>query len=279
MLFIALSLLGYVSYRQLPVELLPNAELPMLFVQVSSGQDMDPSYVESEVIIPLEGAISSIGGVDKIQSTIDSRQSSIQVDFKNTVNFKITSLRLQEKINEVAATFPDGFTVQLQKVDVSQLANNFMVLQVRGSGGIDRVRNIVDKEIRTDLENVDGVASVNIYGGREKAIEIRLNPEACRALDLTPSKISSLLTQNTQDKAFVGFVDEPDSKYFIHLNSLYTQVGDLENIVVAPGPVLLKDVGTVFFDLKEENSFSRVNGKDAVSVALMNDSQANLIDL
>lgn len=279
MLFIALSLLGYVSYKQLPVELLPNAELPMLFVQVSSGQDMDPQYVESEVIIPLEGAISSIGGVDKIQSNIDSRQSNIQVDFKNTVNFKITSLRLQEKVNELAATFPEGFTVQLQKVDVSQLANNFMVLQVRGSGGIDRVRNIVDKEIRSDLENIDGVASVNVYGGREKAIEIRLNPEACRALDLTPSKISSLLTQNTQDKAFVGFVDEPDSKYFIHVNSLYTAVSDLENIVVAPGPVLLKDVGTVFFDLKEETSFSRVNGKDAVSVALTNDSQANLIDL
>lgn len=279
MLFIALSLLGYVSYKQLPVELLPNAELPMLFVQVSSQQDMDPQYVESEMIIPLEGAISSIGGVDKIQSNIDSRQSNIQVDFKNTVNFKITSLRLQEKVNELAATFPEGFTVQLQKVDVSQLANNFMVLQVRGSGGIDRVRNIVDKEIRSDLENIDGVASVNVYGGREKAIEIRLNPEACRALDLTPSKISSLLTQNTQDKAFVGFVDEPDSKYFIHVNSLYTAVSDLENIVVAPGPVLLKDVGTVFFDLKEETSFSRVNGKDAVSVALTNDSQANLIDL
>lgn len=279
MLFIALSLLGYVSYKQLPVELLPNAELPMLFVQVSSQQDMDPQYVESEVIIPLEGAISSIGGVDKIQSNIDSRQSNIQVDFKNTVNFKITSLRLQEKVNELAATFPEGFMVQLQKVDVSQLANNFMVLQVRGSGGIDRVRNIVDKEIRSNLENIDGVASVNVYGGREKAIEIRLNPEACRALDLTPSKISSLLTQNTQDKAFVGFVDEPDSKYFIHVNSLYTAVSDLENIVVAPGPVLLKDVGTVFFDLKEETSFSRVNGKDAVSVALTNDSQANLINL
>lgn len=279
MLFIALTMLGYVSYKQLPVELLPNAELPTLFVQVSSQQDMDPSYVESEIIIPLEGAISSIGGVNKIESNVDSRQSSIQVDFKNTVNFKITSLRLQEKVNELAATFPEGFTVQLQKVDISQLANNFMVLQVRGSGGVDRVRNIVDKEIRTDLENVDGVASVNVYGGREKAIEIRLNPEACKALNLTPSFISSLLTQNTQDKAFVGFANEPDSKYFIHVNALYTKVSDLENIVVAPGPVLLKDVATVFFDLKEETSYSRVNGKDAVSVALMNDSQANLIDL
>ena len=279
MLFIALTMLGYVSYKQLPVELLPNAELPTLFVQVSSQQDMDPSYVESEIIIPLEGAISSIGGVNKIESNVDSRQSSIQVDFKNTVNFKITSLRLQEKVNELAATFPEGFTVQLQKVDISQLANNFMVLQVRGSGGVDRVRYIVDKEIRTDLENVDGVASVNVYGGREKAIEIRLNPEACKALNLTPSSISSLLTQNTQDKAFVGFANEPDSKYFIHVNALYTKVSDLENIVVAPGPVLLKDVATVFFDLKEETSYSRVNGKDAVSVALMNDSQANLIDL
>lgn len=142
-----------------------------------------------------------------------------------------------------------------------------------------RVRNIVDKEIRSDLENVDGVASVNIYGGREKAIEIRLNPEACKALNLTPSSISGLLTQNTQDKAFVGFANEPDSKYFIHVNALYSKVSDLENIVVAPGPVLLKDVATVFFDLKEETSYSRVNGKDAVSVALMSDSQANLIDL
>lgn len=279
MLFIALTMLGYVSYKQLPVELLPNAELPTLFVQVSSQQDMDPSYVESEVVIPLEGAISAIGGVNKMESTVDSRQSTIRVDFKNTVNFKITTLRLQEKVNELAATFPEGFSVQLQKVDMSQLANNFMVLQVRGSGGIDRVRNLVDKEIRSDLENVDGVASVNVYGGREKAIEIRLNPEACRALNLTPSSIGTLLTQNTQEKAFVGFANEPDSKYFIHVDALYTKVSDLENIVVAPGPVLLKDVATVFFDLKEETSYSRVNGKDAVAVALANDSQANLIDL
>ena len=124
MLFIALSLLGYVSYKQLPVELLPNAELPVLFIQVSSQQDMDPSYVESEVIIPLEGAVSTIGGVDKLQSYIDRRQSNIQIDFKKNVNFKMTALKLQEKVNEVAASFPSGFTVQVQKVDIAQMNNN-----------------------------------------------------------------------------------------------------------------------------------------------------------
>lgn len=279
MLFIALTGLGYVSYKQLPVELLPNAELPMLFVQVTSAQDMDPSYVESEVVIPLEGAIGTVGGVEQIKSQIDSRQSSIQIDFKPNINFKITALKLQEKINETASSLPDGFTVQVQKIDVSMLTGNFMSLQVRGSGGTDRVRNWVEKEIRPDLENIDGIASVNIYGGREKAIEVQLDPDACKALGLTPSAISSLLTQNTQEKAFVGYTNEPDGKYFVHVNSPYTEVSDLENLVVAPGPVLLKDIATIFFDMKEETSYSRVNGKDAVSVSLLADSQANLIQL
>lgn len=279
MLFIALTLLGYVSYKQLPVELLPNAELPTLFVQVTSTQEMDPSYVESEIIIPLEGAISSVGGVDKIESNIDSRQSSIRVDFKNNVNFKITSLKLEEKIAELAATFPTGFNVRMQKVDVARMANNFMSLQVRGSGGVDRVRNVVDKDVKPELENIDGVASVNVYGGRERAIEIQLDPDVCKALNLTPSGISGILSRNTQEKTFVGFSSEPDTKYSVHVNSLYTEVSDLENIVVAPGPIHLKDIATVFFDLKEETSYSRVNGKDAISVSVVNDSQTNLIEL
>jgi multidrug efflux pump subunit AcrB/ABC-type multidrug transport system ATPase subunit len=280
MLFVALSLLGYVSYKQLPVELLPNAELPLLFVQAVSQQEMDPSYVEAEVIIPLEGAIRSIGGVDKVQSTVDSRQSLIQIDFKKNINFGLTSIKLQDKINEVSQTLPDGFMVQVRKIDIQQMMNNFMTLQARGSGGTDRVRNVVEKEVRSSLENIDGVAAVNVYGGQEKAIEIRLNPEACRALNLTPASISRLLAEQTQEKTFTGFVNEPGSKYFVHVNTLYTSVADLENIVVAPGgPVLLKDVATVFFDLKEETSYSRVNGQDAVSISLSNDSQANLIEL
>jgi multidrug efflux pump subunit AcrB/ABC-type multidrug transport system ATPase subunit len=279
MLFIALTLLGYVSYKQLPVELLPNAELPVLFVQVSSTQDVDPAYAESEVVIPLEGAITSLGGVENIQSTVGSRQSHIQVDFKKNINFKITSLKLEEKVNETAASFPEGFNVQVQKVDMSQISNNFMTLQVRGLGGTDRIRNITDKEIRPDLENIDGIAAVNVYGGRERAIEVQLNADACKALNLTPNRISTLLSQNAQEKTFVGFASEPDARYFVHVNSLYSKVSDLENIVVAPGPILLKDVATVFFDLKEETTYSRVNGKDAVSVSLVNDAQSNQIEV
>jgi multidrug efflux pump subunit AcrB/ABC-type multidrug transport system ATPase subunit len=279
MLFISLTLLGYVSYKQLPVELLPNAEPPVLFVSVTSQQEMDPSYVESEVIIPLEGAISTVGGVDKIQSEVSNRQSSIRIDFKADVNFKTTSLRLEEKMKEVSTSLPDEFTVRVQKVNVAMMNSNFMTLQVRGSGGVDRVRNVVDEEVLTELENIDGIAAVTVYGGREKAIEVRLDRNACKALNLTTARISSLLSANTQEKVFVGNAKDAGNQYFVHVNSSYTKVSDLENIVVAPGPILLKDVATVFFDLKEETSYSRVNGKEAISVSLVNDAQANLIDL
>lgn len=113
MLFIALTLLGYVSYKQLPVELLPNAELPALFVQVSSSRDVEPSYLESEIVIPLEGVISGVGGVEQIRSEIDSRNAGIQVNFKKHVNLKITSLKLEEKINELVSGFPEGFSVSV----------------------------------------------------------------------------------------------------------------------------------------------------------------------
>lgn len=279
MLFIASTLLGYVSYKQLPVELLPNAELPVLYVSVNAQQDMDPAFVESEVIIPLEGAISSVGGVDKIESEISSRQSSIRVDFKNNVNFKTTSLKLEEKMKEVSSSLPDGFNVRVQKMDVSRVSNAFISLQVRGSGGVDRVRNIVEEEILPELENIDGIAAVRVYGGRERAIEIQLNKDASKALNITPSRLSSLLNSNAREKVFVGTVKETGSQYFVHVHSTYTKVSDLENIVVAPGPVLLKDIATIFFDLKEETSYSRVNGKEAISVSLVNDAQANLIDL
>ena len=281
MLFVSLTLLGYVSYKQLPVELFPNAVLPELTVSVSARQDMDPAYVESEVIIPIEGAISSVGGVDRIQTEINSNRSSIRVEFKNSVNIKTTSLRLEEKMKEVSASLPDGFTVRVQRgADMTAaVSSNFMTLQVRGVGGVDRVRNIVDERITAELENIDGVATVNVFGGREKAIEIRLNMEACKALNLTTSRIASTLSNQAQDRIFVGNVKEEDTQFFVHVSSTYSRISDLENVIVAPGPILLKDIATIFFDLKEETSYSRVNGRESVRITMMSDAQANMIDL
>lgn len=279
MLFIGLTLLGYVSYKQLSVELLPNAELPFLYVQAVSMQESDPTYLENEVVIPLEGAISTLEGIESLESTITSRRGSIVVYYQKNVDFNFAYLKLQEKVNEMQSSLPDGVQVSVNRIDLSQMNNQFMELQARGSGGVDRVRNVVDEEVVSDLENLDGIAGVNVYGGQEKSIEIIPDKGACEAYNITPASIRSALSQNAQSRTYAGNLYEQNQLYFVHVTAQYSEVKDIENLVVADGPILLKDVAEVRFGVKEQTSYSRVNGLDAITIQLVNDSQANQIEL
>ncbi len=279
MLFLGLTLLGIRSYKELPVELMPNAELPMLFVQIVSNIEVDPSYMENQAVIPIEGAISTMEGIESMESSINNRSASIQVNFKQNVNTKYTFLKLQEKIDLVTRSLDDNFTVRVNKVDIQQLTNQFMELQVRGSGGVDRVRNIVDEEISANLENIDGIASVTVFGGKERSIEVAYNKAACEAYDITPSQIRNAINQNSVNRTFAGYLHDSKKQYFVHITAEYDNVSDIENIIVAEGPIYLKDVATIFFGVKEKETISRVNGLDAVSLLLVSGAEANLIDL
>lgn len=279
MIFIGLSLLGYLSYQQLPVELLPNAELPMLFIQVGSPTEVTPEYLEQQGVIPVEGAIGTMEGVEKIDTRINGNRAFIQVSFEQNVRFKYVFLKLQQKIDAVKTQLPADLFVMVSKIDLQQLTNQFLELQIRGSGGTDRLRNVAEKEIRTAFENLDGIASINLFGGRQKNLEILLDKQACQPHNITPDRVRSRLTQNSGSRSLAGFLYEGDRRFFIRTASEYTEVKDIENIVVAPGPILLKEVAKISFGVDEETSISRVNGKDAISMTATNESQVNIIDL
>ncbi len=279
MLFIGLTLLGYISYKQLPVELMPNAELPMLFVQIQSRQEVDPAYMENQAVIPIEGAIGTMEGIESMESFINNTSASIQVNFKQNVNFKYTFLKLQEKIDLVTADLDENFVVMVNRVDLDQLTNQFMELQIRGSGGVNRIRNIVDQEITANMENIDGVASVTVYGGQERSIEVTYDKAACEAYGITPAQIRTAITSNSRNRTFAGYLHDANKQYFVQVTAEYENISDIENIVVAEGPIFLHDVADVYFGVSEVTSISRINGLDAVSMLLVSDSQANLIDL
>ena len=279
MLFLGLSMLGYVSWKNLSMELIPNAELPILYVQVSCTQEVDPKFMESQAIIPLEGAIGTLQGIEDMESSCQSRRGSIMVQFNKKVNFKFTYLKLQEKINEIKASIPTQFVVTVVKVDLNQLNTQFMQLQVRGTGGIDLIRNVTDLKIKPDLQNIDGIAGVNVFGGHEKTIEIQLNMDVCAAYKITPNTIRNKISQNYKTRAYAGDSYGSNLKYSVQVTSVYDDLSQLENLVVANGPILLKDVAKVYFGVKEQTSYSRVNGKDAISITLVNDAQSNLIEL
>lgn len=280
MLFAGLTMLGYVSYKKLSVELIPNAELPTMIVQIGTPLEMDPSYIESQAVVPVEGAIGTLEGIEKIETTVSSRYAAITIYYNQNADLKYANLKLQEKIDLVKSSLPSGFVINVMKIDLSQLTNQFMELQVRGEGGADRIRNITDREIGPEFENIDGIAGVQIYGGKENSIEIRLNEKACKAYGISMGQVTTLLNNNGTNKTFAGTVFNGNDKLFVNITSEYTNVKDIGNIIVKQkGPVLLRDVATIIFGVKEQTSYSRMNGLDAVTLTLVNDNQANLIDL
>ncbi len=279
MLFIGLTMMGVFSYKYLKMELYPDAEYPTLSVSITSNMELDPNYVKTQAAIPVEGVISGMEGVEEIKTRITNRNANITVSFTKNTNIKYAYLKLEEKIKTLSKNLPEEFTVRVNKAGGNKASNQFMTLRVLGDDDVDYVRNITDADIAPVLENTDGVAAVTVMGGRQKSIEILLNQEKCKALNITASQISSLINKNMSEKTFAGSVFQNSRRFFVNVTAEYLQTEDLGNIVVAEGPVLLKDIADIHFGIKEEESYSRVNGKEVITCIIARSPLVNLIEL
>ncbi len=280
MLFIALSMLGYISYRNLPVELLPEVELPFLIVQIGAVREMDPAQLEKEALIPLESIVATQNGIEKIESSAERRQGRIMVFYRNNVDLKYAYLRLQEKIDAARGDLPEGYFVQVVRIDTDMISNMFMNLQVRGGGGVDRLRNLTENDILEELQAIDGIANAEVFGGKEKSVRIVLDRQKSEAFGITANDISSLLRRYGSDKQYLGYIRSNDKRISVNLLSDYRNVDDIGDLIVEPTiPLRLKDVADIEYGMKEETSISRVNGKEAVTIQLIRDSRVNLIEL
>lgn len=279
MLFIGLTLMGYFSYRFLPMELYPNAELPELTVNIGASTELDPKYIENQAVIPVEGVISTMEGVEKIETRISPHNAEIRVTFLKGTDIKYAYLKLEEKIKAISKNIPEEFRTIVNKAPAGMISSQFMSLSVLGEEDVDYVRNITDQDIAPVLENVDGVAAVAVMGGRPKSVEVIVDQDKCEALKITRSQIRSLISKNMAEKTFAGPVYENNKRYFVNVTAEYLKTEDLGNIVVAQGPVLLKDIAEINFGIKEEESYSRTNGKEVITCVLAKSPQVNVIEL
>lgn len=280
MLFTGLTMLGWFSYKQLSVELYPNAQIPFLFVNIGSALEVDPNYMEKQAIIPIEGAIGTLKGVEKIESTAGQQQGTIRVSYDKSTNIKFAYLKLIEKVDAIKSSLPEEFRVQVFKFDLEQLNNMFMTIQARGGGGVDRVRHVVELEIVDKLKNINGISNAEIFGGRTKSVDIILKKDVCKSYNITPSNVRTALNNNSLARTFVGKITENNQLHSVNVVCEFVNLNDLyEVVVIESDNVKLKDIATIHFGLKEQDSYSRVNGKESVTIQLTRDSQANQIEL
>lgn len=280
MIIFGLCVLGVVSYNQLAVELIPFAELPMLIIQVGSVNDADPNYIEREGVIPLESVVASLEDIESIESFIDRRRATIFVYYIAGTDLKYAYLKLQEAVNGARETLGDNFFATVWKIDTEQLSNQFMTLQARGTGSLDQIRSVIDAKIVPELESIDGIANIEVYGGRRHSIEVIVDENALSANNITMGQISSAISGGSDDRQFLGQAVQGRRRYFVNLVSDYTSADMLADVVIkTEGPVLLKHVAEIIDGGYKEESISRINGMEAITISMVRDHQANLLDL
>lgn len=227
----------------------------------------------------MEGAIRSQQGIEKIESQYYSRGADIKVSLNQDVDLKYAFLQMEQKIKSTQSSVPEIFKLSVSKGYSGSSNDQFMHLLILGEGDIDYVRNITDEDIVPYLNSVEGMASVKARGGRQKTIEIIVDPDKCKALNITKSTISNLISNNQTGKNFIGLTYDGNKRYFANITAEYLNTEDLGNIVVAKGPILLKDIAEIRFGVKEEETYSRTKGKEVVSCVLSKSPTVNVIEL
>jgi multidrug efflux pump subunit AcrB len=280
MLILGLCLLGVVSVRQLPIELFPNTELPQLIINISGPQNADPAYVEHYAVIPLEGAITGLENIEKIESFVSTRSATIFVYYNQSSRQKYDFLKLQDRVESVAAQLGESFQASVVKTNPQQLSNQFISFQARGEGGLDQIRNVVDEKVIPQLEAIEGVANINVYGGRTRSIEVLMDRKQLEELGLTVNQVASRINQQGGLRQYLGIAHEGRQKYFVNLVSEYMAVSDLGDVVIKDlGPVTLNQIAEISDGGAEEESISRINGMEAITVSLVRGWDTNLLAL
>ena len=156
MIFIGLTMMGIFSYGYLQMELYPDAEFPSLNVSVNAKTDLDPKYIENQAVIPVEGVISGMEGVEEIITRISTRNARTSVSFTKNTNTKYAYLKLEEKIKTLAKTLPEEFTVQVSKAGTGKASDQFMTLQILGEDDIDYVEDreeLTEERMKARMES------------------------------------------------------------------------------------------------------------------------------
>lgn len=276
--FVTLILFGFISYKGLNYNLLPKFEANVLAV-VTTYRGASAEEVQSSVTKPLEDAVSSIEGVDKVSSTSSEGVSIITIQLKSGVSTVTAQRDAERRINQVKAKLPDDADDPLVNRFNSE---ELPVLRISASANISgpELYDLVNQQIKPVLSNVDGVGSVNLIGGNEREIKIVLDNDKLQAYKLSaPQVYQAIAGANVSYPA--GNVEDAESRLSIRMDAKLVTVDQLRNLVVRSTPggarILLSDVAAVTDAQKEVTTLNRINGKPGIGLEIVKQADANAV--
>jgi len=271
-------LLGIVSMGKLPVDLLPSIEYPYALV-MTSYNGAGPQEIESLITKPLESVVGTVSNVKNITSTSSNGSSMIFVEFNDGTDMDVATLNMREKIDLIKGMLPeDADDPMVMEVSPDMMAT--MQIGISGSDDLVKLKQIVEDEITSKIERVEGVASVNISGGKEKEIRITLLPDKLKGYNITPSTVAQSIAAENLNLP-VGEVKQGTSSLTVRALGEFSSIEEIRNlpITTAGGVIYLRDIAEVEEVFKEMTSYAYINGKPSISLSVQKQSTANTVQV
>ncbi len=279
MIFSGICLIGVISASKLPVELLPDIELPALTV-ITPFENAAPSEVEKLVTARIEEAVTSVSGVSEVKSESIDGLSIVKVSFEWERDMDMALIGVKEKVDLIRGELPDdtgkSIVVKYDPADEPVLIYSVSL----NSGDPKNTRKRAEKEIVPFIERISGVSLVELLGGdkREFLVEIDNASLYSKGISL-PEIVQSIGMANYSYPA--GSLVKEGKEYSVRTAGEFRNSEDIRSVVTGYSekgvPVYLSDIATVADTFKERKSAVRFNGKESVALLIKKEPGKNAI--
>jgi HAE1 family hydrophobic/amphiphilic exporter-1 len=277
MLYVAVVLLGVVSFLRLPIDLLPDVAFPTLSVW-TTYPDAGPEEIERFVTEPVEQALWRVPGVREVSSRSREGQSLVRLEFGWGTDMEYATLNARERLDNLREQLPRSAE---RPVILRSDPQSDPIMNIAVSGAnLRELRQLAEAVFKRRLEQLDGVALSAVTGGPEREILVQVDPERLAVHDITLDEIARALDAANYN-APGGAIQRGRFRYSLRTLGQFSGIDQIAEVVVsrpaAGTTVQLSDVATVRDTVAEQETIARYNGEPAIRLQIYKEAGSNTV--
>ncbi len=279
MLFMGIIIIGYVSFSRLPIDLFPEIEPPIISVLTqypgASAQD-----VELNVSKKIESSLSSVTNLKKIRSVSVDNISVVTLEFEYGSNLDEASNDIRSALEFSKRSLPDD----AEDPTIFKFSTNIfpiLFVAVQAQESYLGLNKIVETEILDPLKRVNGVGTVQAFGGPVRQILVQIDAKKLEAYNITAQQIGQVVQAENLNLPS-GAIKMGDMEFNLRVPAEFTNVQEISNLVVSQSGgrlVYLKDVANVVDSLKDRTINVRLNEGRGLQMIIQKQSGANTVQV
>lgn len=279
-LFSVFTLLGFIGYKNLSYELMPDFNQPVVVIKtVYPGAE--PNEVETSVSRKIEDALSNLEGVDYLVTKSLPNASIIIANLKYGTDLDKTMQDAQRYIDNIRKDLPqDILSPVMSKVS----PNDLPIMSISATSNLSATEfyQKMKDDYLPQIQQIKGVAEITVLGGEEREIQVKINQDKLKLYKISMVQVVEAINRSGLDLP-AGKVQTEKESNSVRLTGKFTSLEDIKNVQVAMpvlgSPVYVKDIADVIDGIKETTSISRYNGKNGIGLMLKKQGDANAVDV